>query len=231
MDRTVSRLRDHFIIVGFGRVGKEVARQLSAARRSFVVVDTNEQPLEDARAAGYAYFPGDASSNEVLSAVGIDRAAGLIACADSDVQNVYVTLTARTANPSLHIIARAAYADAEPKLYNAGADRVISPYVMAGRQIAQIAANLRLADYLNLLFDGKQIGVQIMELRVDDMPEIAGKPVSDLHRTHLHGAFVLAIDRGNDRLEDVAAEEVVRPGDRLLLVGSGAVMQKLATIE
>ena len=101
-----------------------------------VVVDANEQALEDARDAGYAYLPGDAASNDVLSALGIDRAAGLIACADSDVQNVYVTLTARTVNPSLNIIARAAYSDAEPKLYNAGADHVISPYVMAGRQIA-----------------------------------------------------------------------------------------------
>lgn len=231
MDRSISRLHDHFIIVGFGRVGKEVARQLAAAKRPFVVVDTNEQALENAQALGYPYRSGDAASNEVLAALGVDRAAGLIACADSDVQNVYVTLTARTVNPSLLIIARAAYADAEPKLYNAGADRVISPYVMAGRQIAQIAANPRLADYLNLLFDGKQIGVQIIELRVEDMPDIAGKRVSDLHRSLLHGAFVLAIDRGNDRLEHIEAEEVIRPGDRLLLVGSGAAMQKLVTIE
>ena len=230
MDRAIGRLKDHFILVGFGRVGKEVARQLSLAHRSFVVVDANESALSDASTAGYVYVRGDAADNAVLTAAGIQRAAGLVACADSDVQNVYVTLTARSVNPSLFIVARAAFSDAEVKLYNAGADRVVSPYVMAGRQIAQIAAHPRLADYLSLLFDGKQIGVQIVELRVEDMPQLVGLRVSELHRTILEGAFVLAIDRGEERLEHVLPGERIQSDDRLLVVGSGAAVEKLATI-
>jgi voltage-gated potassium channel len=231
VDRAISRLKDHFIIVGFGRVGKEVARQLSGANRPFVIVDTNDQAIEAAREAGYLYWQGDPSSNEVLMHLGVDRAGGLIACADSDVQNVYVTLTARTVNPTLFIVARAAYADAEPKLYNAGANRVVSPYVMAGRQIAQIAVQPRLADHLSFLFDGKQIGVQIVEIRVEDMPDLAGQRIAQLHNSLLHGAFVLAIDRDDERLEHISGEEIIQPHDRLLVVGSGAAVQKLATIE
>lgn len=231
VDRAIARLNDHFIIVGFGRVGKEVARQLSEANRSFVIVDNNDLAIEDARAAGYLYLQGDPSSNEVLMRLGVERAGGLIACADSDVLNVYVTLTARTMNPSLFIVARAAYADAEPKLYNAGANRVVSPYVMAGRQIAQIAVHPRLSDHLSFLFDGKQIGVEIIEIRVEDMPSLAGRRIAEIHDSILSGAFVLAIDREDERLEHISGEEIIRTGDRLLVVGSGASVQKLATIE
>jgi voltage-gated potassium channel len=230
MERGIGKLTNHYIIVGFGRVGREVARQLSHGRQRFVVVDINPEALDGARAAGYLFCEGDPSNDDVLHEVGVSRAKGLIACADSDVRNVYVTLAARSINPDLFIIARAAYADAEPKLYNAGADRVISPYVMAGRQIAQIATNPRLADTLSLLFDGKQIGVRILELRVDDMPELAGRRVGELHKSVLHGAFVLAIDRGEERMEYVSPDEIVGPQDRLLVVGSGDALQKLATI-
>jgi voltage-gated potassium channel len=231
VERALGRLRDHYIIVGFGRVGREVARQLSSAQDDFVVLDASEGALEAARDLGYVYHRGDPSHDEILRAVGVERARGLIACADSDVMNVYVTLTARTLSRNVFIIARAAQPDAEPKLYNAGADRVVSPYIMAGRHIAQMAAQPRLADTLDLLFDGQQIGVRILELRGDDLPGLAERTVREAHHTVLQGAFVLAVDRDGERLEHVGPDEVIRASDRLLVVGSGAELDKLATIK
>jgi voltage-gated potassium channel len=230
MERSIEQLKDHFIISGFGRVGREVARTLNEAGVPFVILDVNHEALEVARAAGYRFMEEDASHDEVLRAAGVHRARGLIACADSDVNNVYVTLTARALSPTIFIVARAAYQDAEPKLYNAGANRVVSPYIMAGRTMAQMAAEPLLADYLNLLFDGRQFGVRIQELRVRDMPELAGHSVRDLHTSLLKGAFVLAIDRGEERIEHVDPDMVLGDDDRLLVVGSGEQLGKLATI-
>jgi voltage-gated potassium channel len=231
MDKEIAKLREHFIISGFGRVGQEVARSFAPAHIPFVVVDINETSLNAARAAGYLYVQADASRDEVLQAVGVERAKGLIACADSDAKNLYVTLTARAANPDLFIVARAAFADAQPKLYKAGANRVVSPYVMAGRHMAQMAADPPLADSLNLLFDGRPIGVLIRELRAAEMPELIGHTIKDLHDTILEGAFVLAIDRGADRIQSVGPDLVVGPDDRLLVVGSGAQLERAATIK
>ncbi|MGH2447138.1 MAG: potassium channel family protein, partial [Chloroflexota bacterium] len=159
MDRAIERLNGHFIISGYGRVGREVARQFAEMDVPFVVVDINPEVIVRARDAGYLYMEADAADAESLAAAGLSRARGLVACADSDMNNVYVTLSARSANPDVFIVARAAYADASSKLYNAGANRVVSPYVMAGRQMAELAARPLVADYLNLLFDGKQIDV------------------------------------------------------------------------
>ena len=230
MDKDIGKLSNHFIISGFGRVGREVARTLTQAGVPFVILDISENSLAAARTAGYLFIQDDPSRDEVLHRVGIDRARGLIACADSDTNNVYVTLTARALNPKVFIVARAAFQDAEAKLYKAGADRVVSPYVMAGRTMAQMAAEPLLADYLNLLFDGKQFGVRIQELRVSDMPELSGRSIKELHDTLLGGAYVLAIDRGEERIEHVGPEMVVCQGDRLLVVGSGEQLGKLATI-
>jgi voltage-gated potassium channel len=179
---------------------------------------------------GYPHVHEDASHDEVLERVGIRRARGLVACADSDMNNVYVTLTARTANPQLFIVARAAQPDAEAKLLKAGANRVVSPYVMAGQHMAQLSARPLVADYLNLLFDGKEIGVRIQELAVDAGSALEGKSIRELHGTLLEGAFVLALDRDGQRTHDVGPDVVLAPGDRLLVVGSGERLGKLSTI-
>lgn len=231
MDKEIGRLRDHYVISGFGRVGQEVARTFVNADVPFVVVDVNDSALVAARTAGYLFVQEDATRDEVLQTVGIQRAKGLIACADSDTKNVYVTLAARSANPDLFIVARAAFADAQSKLYKAGANRVVSPYVMAGRHMAQMAADPPLADSLHLLFDGKEIGVRIREIRVSESRELAGRTIKDLHDTDLEGAFVLAVDRGDERIQNVGPDFVLGPDDRLLVVGSGAQLQRLATIE
>jgi voltage-gated potassium channel len=229
MDRTIERLKDHFIISGFGRVGTEMALTLRDAGFLFLVVDPNPEAIARASQAGYLYLEADAAHDEVLLAAGIERARGLMACADSDTNNVYVTLTARSLRSDLFIVARAAHADAEPKLYKAGANRVVSPYVMAGRHMAALATRPLVADSLNVLFDGRQIDVQTLEIVVDERSGLAGKAVRDLHNSVLGGAFVLALDRDGERIQQVGPDIVVQPGDLLLVVGSDEQLQKLGT--
>src|SRR5262249_14447944 len=126
--RTIDRLRDHFIICGYGRVGRRVAQEFRAADVPYVVLDFSETALTAARERGDLFVEGDGTEDEDLEGAGIDRARGLVASSDSDAANLYITLSARNRRPELTIVARATDEDAEKKLRLAGADRVVTPY-------------------------------------------------------------------------------------------------------
>jgi voltage-gated potassium channel len=139
MQRMIDSHHDHFIICGFGRVGRQVARDLRAAGAKHVVVDDNPENRDVARALGVHYIESEPADDEVLERAGIARAKGVIACVDSDAENIFITLTARQLRSDLLIIARASAEDSEKKLQRAGADRVISPYKTSGTEMARVA--------------------------------------------------------------------------------------------
>jgi voltage-gated potassium channel len=138
--KEIDALSDHILICGFGRVGRQAARDLRAAGRYFVVIDTNvEESSRHAEALGAPIVHGAASDDEVLLQAGIMRAAGVIACVDSDAENVFITLSVREMRSDLPIVARAAVEDTERKLRHAGADRVVSPYKESGSEMVRLA--------------------------------------------------------------------------------------------
>jgi len=137
MDREIRRLTGHFIICGAGRVGRSVARELARRPLPFVVVDTSEEKLQKYASEGWPTLRGDATQAPVLHELRIEHAQGLVAATTTDAINIYIILTARSLNPNLKIIARAAEEEAEKHLLTAGADSVVSPYRFAGYRIAQ----------------------------------------------------------------------------------------------
>ena len=138
MQRKISNLHDHYLICGFGRVGRQVVRDFRRAGVDFVVVDNNPEIHEAVEEMDVLYIHGRSSEDEILLEAGIERAAGLVACVDSDAENIFVTLTARQLRPDLHIVARAAEDESEPKLVAAGADQVVSPYRIGGEAMARL---------------------------------------------------------------------------------------------
>ena len=130
--KMIDSYTDHYIICGFGRVGRQVARDLRRVGAPFVVIDGNPEHREDAAEARIPYIENQASQDEVLQGAGIDRARGVIACVDSDAENIFIALTARELRDDILIIARASAEDSEKKLLRAGADRIISPYKTSG---------------------------------------------------------------------------------------------------
>jgi voltage-gated potassium channel len=138
MEQRIKEMQEHFIICGFGRVGHQIAVDFSAAKIPFVVIDSKPETAGELEPRGVPYLVGDITADAVLEEAGIRHARGLIASADSDTANVFVTLSARVLNPDLYIIARAGYKDSEEKLKKAGANRVVSPYYIAGKHMAEM---------------------------------------------------------------------------------------------
>jgi voltage-gated potassium channel len=143
MEKRIEGLKDHYLICGFGRVGQQVARDLLEARADFVVIDDNGDQRETMEEMGVLYLHGPAADDALLLEAGIKRARAVIACVDSDAENIFITLSARELNPEIEIIARASQESSERKLLRAGASDVISPYKASGRAMARIALSTR----------------------------------------------------------------------------------------
>lgn len=211
MDRRIGLLSDHYIICAYGRVGRAVAREFEAEGTPFVVVDRLEDLEPQMQADGVVHLIGDPTSEKILRAVGIDRARGLISAVDSDADNVYITLTSRSLNPDVFIVARASESAAADRLYRAGADRVISPYVSSGRHMAVLASRPRLTDYLEVAGES----LRLEETVVEPGSPMIGKEVA----VAAGGAPALVVRR--------AAGEIVAnpPGD--LVLGAGDLVLTL----
>lgn len=215
MQAKIDGLRDHFVVCGYGRVGSTVARELRQAGRAVVVLDVHSESVERARQDGYLIVEGDATDDAVLEAAGILRARGLVASIDSDANNVYVVLSSRTLNPDLFIVARAAVPAAEAKLAHAGADRIVSPYTMAGRRIAELATRPAVVDFIDAALSRAQMTFSIEQRRVEAGSAFDGRSVSELADL---GIFTLAIVRGPGEYD------AHPPGDRHLRAGEELIL-------
>jgi voltage-gated potassium channel len=218
--RRMHELADHYIISGFGRVGQRVATQLAAANAPFVIVDTNLEMIAVAQSHGFLCHEGDATRNVVLEAVGVTRARGLLACADSDVNNVYVVLAARALNSDLYIVARAADPDAEQNLYNAGASRVVSPYTMAGNRMAHLAVQPMAADFIDVVIHGQNLGVQIEERVIPPGGPLVDRAVGNIRNRELAGGHVLAVEHDGQLITFVEDDLILSANDRILVAGT-----------
>ena len=225
MQNAVDALRDHFVLCGYGRVGATVARELAHAGQPLVVIDINPDSIETARSDGLLVVEGDASLDATLQAAGVERARGLITTIDSDANNVYVTLSARALSPRLFIVARANAPGAEAKLAQAGADRVVSPYVRAGRQIAELALRPMVADFIDLALSHGQLAFTMEELSVASDGPLDGRGVGELRAEGIH---VLALVRGpRDYEANPPDDRRLVGGEHIIVSGSDEALRTL----
>jgi voltage-gated potassium channel len=222
MEKRIADLKDHHIICAYGRVGRTIGEELIAERASFVIVDTNEDLEEELMERGFVYIIGDATSEDILQAAGVERAKSLICAVDSDAANVYIALAARSLNPSIFIIARASQQSSMERLYRAGADRVVSPHLASGRQMALQALRPRVVDYFEL-GDRTRTGLRIEELEVGSGSELVGRALAEVTGSaiplavrHVDGELVANPDpslqlRGGDLLVLMGERESLRP--------------------
>ena len=226
MREAVAGLRDHFIVCGYGRVGSTVAREFEHTGAQLVVIDIMSESVERAHKAGNLVVEGDATDDATLRAAGVERARGLVTCIDSDANNVYVTLSARSINPDLFIVARANTQGAEAKLLQAGANRVVSPYTNAGRRIAELAVRPHVADYIDAALSHGNLTFSLEDIEVNADSPLIGVTVAALRE---QGVVVLAILRGDGDFEPNPPEaRSLADGERVIASGSS---EALALIE
>jgi voltage-gated potassium channel len=228
MADAVSKLRDHYILCGFGRVGATVARELVHSGLKVVVIDVLPDSLGRARREGFLEVEGDATEEVTLRAAGIERARGLITTIDSDAHNVYVILSARGMNPDLFVVARANTADAETRLMQAGASRVVSPYTMAGHRLAELATRPRVVDFIDAALSHGELAFSMEEVEVGPSGPLTGATVASLRDT---GVFVLAIVTGAKSYEpNPPAERTLKAGETLIVSGSVPRLKELREV-
>ena len=216
--RMIDSLTDHHIVCGFGRVGRQVGRDLYAARASYVVVDSNTESRHLADGLGVCFIEGDATDDAVLVRAGIERARSIIACADSDANNVFITLTARELRDDIAIVARAAIEDTEKKLKRAGADRVISPYKASGTEMARLALHPQLRGVVDV-----DLEYRMEEIVVGEGCEAVGQTVDDIRG----GSMIVGLRRGPDFQPQPPVETTLLPGDTIVAMGMPMALQRL----
>jgi voltage-gated potassium channel len=229
--RMIEKLTKHYIVCGFGRVGRGACAELQRSGVPFVVVDRNPERVEHALQAGMLAVQADSTRDETLREVGIAKANGLIAALGSDADNLFVILSAKTLNPMLAVATRAAEEEAEQKLRRAGADAVFTPYTITGHQLVQSLLRPHVFQFLD--FTTKNIGLNavIEQMRVGEESEVANKSLRDLQLRRDVGVIVLAIRKADGQmLFNPAAEAEIRGGDFLVVMGEPESLRKLETL-
>ena len=218
----------HFVLCGFGRIGREIAGEFAAEGVEFVVVDMREETMQLATAAGYAVMRGNAADIETLKAAGIAKARGLVTALDSDADNVYVTLTARVLRPDLFIVARANSMEAEPKLRLAGADRVASPYVIGGRRLASLATRPTAVDFVDTILSAKNAQLLLEDFTIPPGSVWDGRPLGTLV-TADDEVLILAIKRAGEMEFRPSLERMIMVGDELVFAGPLLAIRAIQT--
>jgi voltage-gated potassium channel len=227
-ERTIEHLHDHFIICGYGRVGRRVAEEFRASGVEYVVVDFREDSLEHAREHGDLFVEGDATHDEDLARAGIDRARGLVASSDSDTDNLFITLSARAAHPELTIVARASDDAAEKKLRLAGADRVVLPYTTAGQVMANLVLRPQVTAFLAAVTTATGPDLQLAEIEVGRTCEAAGRTIRELRIRHETGAIVVALRKPDGTFDATPEPDTpIEVGDVLIGVGAPDELRRL----
>lgn len=193
MLKTIGKLRDHYIICGFGRIGQLICKEFEARPIPFVVVEKNPHLCERLGRDGYLFVQGNATDDESLLAAGIERARGLITAVTSDTDNVYITLSARGLNPDLFILARAGEEGAEVKLMRAGASKVISPYTIGATRMAHAILRPSVVDFIELATASENLALQIEEIDVATGSSLVGKTLITAEIRQSMGIIIVAI--------------------------------------
>jgi voltage-gated potassium channel len=217
--RMIDSLSDHHLICGFGRVGRQIARDLRAARQPFVVIDQDPSNREFAEEMHADFIAGVSADDDTLRRAGIERARALFACMDSDSENVFTTLTARELRSDLTIIARAAGEDTEKKLKRAGADRVISPYKSSGAEMARLALHPQVADVVEV-----GPGYRMEEIEVPPGCAGEGQTIDGVRGS----SIIVAIRHQGGQMRPLPpGDSIVAQGDVLIAMGSPEAMDRL----
>jgi len=229
LEKQINELKDHYIICGFGRIGNIIVNELRAAKTPLLVVEQDPVAIEQLEAEGVLYLNMDATSDEALTAAGLDRARGLVTAVSSDADNVFIALSAKGMRPDIFILARASDVKNESKLLRAGASRVVCPYQMGGRRMAEILHKPTVVDFLDQTMMHTELGLQMEEAVVAAGSPITGKTLITSNLRQDFGVIIVAIKRiSGEMVFNPGPGETFNAGDVIVAIGKKTELHRMS---
>jgi len=219
MKKQLEHLSNHYIVCGHGRIGSIICETLHDNNQPFVVIENNEEELQKIHEKDYVKIGGEASDDDILIAAGIERAAGLIAVVSTDADNVFITLTAKGLNPDIKVLARSSGSGgAEVKLKRAGADKVISPYYIGGRRMAQFMLRPNVTDFIDLAMYTYDMALRLEEILVTEKAPLNGLSLLQSNLRQKYNIIVIGIKNKEENMQFNPGPDVVIHADDIIIV-------------
>ncbi len=231
MKKKIDAMDGHYIICGFGRVGFQVAQELDRDNVNFVVIDNNPKAVKHCIDLNYLVIEGNASEDEILREAGIMRARGLVTATDSDADNVYVTLSAKSLKSKLFVVSRATNDEAEHKLLKAGANRVISPYRLGGHRLASLLTRPTVVEFMDVIMQKTDIELIMEDIHIQASSAFSGKTVLEARTMCIAGVNILAVKKGVKGITaSPSPDTLIERGDSLVVLGTREQLKELEDI-
>ncbi len=232
MEKQIFQLKNHVIVCGYGKTGTEIIEELKKLKQQFVIIEKDEHKVDELKEHGQLVLFGDATEDEILEKAGVSNASGLIASLPHDADNVYVVLTAREMNPTLRIIARSIDDQSCKKLVRAGADKVVSPYSIAGRRMARLLLTPGIVDFLEVMVQSSELELKIEEVLLNKGSQFVNKQLRESNiKAETKGAMVIGIKKNDGKvIVNPPGEIVLEGGITLYVLGNNAQIEKLSEL-
>ncbi len=228
MLKKISRLEQHYIVCGYGRLGRVICSELQVRQKPLVVIDNEQSSVERAEKNGLLWLLGDATVDEVLINAGIKRARGLISVLNTDAANIYITISAKFLSPGVTIVTRAENENAEKKMFQVGATKVISPYKIGASRMALAVLKPTLTEFLDLASHSVGFDLDIEQIEIAPGSELDGKALKDISLRERTGVTVMAIkERGRDMSLQLRPDKPLKAGDTIVALGSRDGIRKV----
>ncbi|OPY12026.1 MAG: Voltage-gated potassium channel Kch [Syntrophus sp. PtaB.Bin001] len=220
MESRIERMKNHYIVCGFGRMGSLICRELAEEKASFVVIEKDPEIIQRIEDEGYVYLKGDATDDKSLLKAGIKRAKGIVCVLSTDAENLYVILTAKELNSGVYILSRCEEEVSEHRLLRAGADRVVSPYKMGGMRMAMAILKPAMMDFIEITTRRQSLELRMEEMPLSDSSAFIGKSLETSEIRKTYGLIIVAVKKDSGKMIfNPQAGYIIEKGDRLIALG------------
>ncbi len=228
MSKKLEELKDHYIVCGYGRMGRYICEELASAKVKFIVIDNEPDKIERLINMSYLYLNGDATSDEVLTTASIQKAKGLVAVLSNDAENVFTTLSAKALNPDLYVVARAVEEETESKLKKAGANRVVKPYEIGGNRMAELLLRPGVIEFIDVVARERSVDLSMEEFLVNEKSELIGKSLAESPiRKELNIIIVSINKQKGGFIYNPKSSTVIEKDDKLIALGEKANLAEM----
>jgi voltage-gated potassium channel len=229
--KMIEKIKNHYIICGCGRIGQLICRELKADKMDFIVIDSDPEVIQKIEEEGFVYYRGDATQDKSLLGAGIKRAKGIVCVLPTDAENLYVILTAKELNPNIYVLSRSEEEESEHRLLRAGADRVMSPYILGGMRMAMAILRPAMLDFIEITTSRQSLELRMEEMSVCDGSPIIGKSLEESEIRHNFGLIIVAVKKDSGKMIfNPLANSVIETGDKLIAMGEDENVTRFTNI-